>query len=211
MSRLFVGTFLDEKDQEKFAPLPQKNGHLEDLWKRKTRWVKAVKLHLTWIFLGEVEDELVPKVSSTLKKILRERKHPKNEQISIDFSALKVWPTPRKPRMIVLSNEPGPKEVLSLARTLRTGLIPFYSEETEQEHNQEFRPHITLLRLDRRKDEDKKIGPNISPKVDPSVIHAIDGVIPVHLKVNNICLVKSHLGEGNNDYEVLERFALDGR
>ena len=208
MSRLFVGTFLDHEDQEKLSILRDQNSHLDELWQRKTRWVRASKLHLTWLFLGNVQDELIPKVAQTLDKVLKDRRRVGSEKIALSFSKIEVWPAPRKPRMIVLSNNPTPIAVSSLARTIRTGLIPFYTEEAEQEENRDFRPHITLVRLDRRNEEQPKTYPNIAPKVDAGAIHNLKDLLPVELEIKNVCLIQSHLGKGSNDYEILEKFPI---
>lgn len=215
MPRLFIGTFISRTEQQKLSVLPRQNEHLETFWRRKPRWVKPEKLHLTWLFLGDVDENLVGKVGSTLHKVLYERgvtqDDTEKKDLLIEFTKPEVWPSSRKPRMIVLTNQAKAPDLHALARTIRTGLIPFYTEETEQEHNQEFRPHITILRLDRRvENPPEKIAfqQKVDPRVEPSAINSLAEVLPVRLRVTEVCLIESHLG--GHDYKVLETVRIPG-
>lgn len=212
MPRLFIGTFLNREDQRKLAVLPSDNEHLENLWQRKPRWVKPAKLHITWLFLGSVEDSLVAKVGSTLHKIIYERYKMQNEEdrqdLFMEFNKPEVWPNSRKPRLIVIANKPIPREVESLSRTIRTGLIPFYTEQTEKEHNQDFKPHVTLLRLDRRIETpaEKLDIHRVETRVDTGAINSLDEALPIRLKVDEVCLVESQVG--GFDYKILDTVRL---
>ncbi len=210
MPKLFIGTFLTQADQQRLATLPGANEHLESLWERKLRWVRPVNLHITWLFLGSVDPKLVSKLSSTLHKIVYERSKIDDDrgEVVMDFTKPSVWPNSRKARVIVVENQPVPTKVENLARAIRTGLIPFYTAQTEQEHNQEFKPHITLMRLDRRVETpaEKLAFHRVEMRVDPKSINSLDELLPIHLAVNNVCLVESD-GEGG-DYKILDTVSL---
>ena len=210
MPKLFIGTFLTQADQQRLASLPGDNEHLESLWERKLRWVRPVNLHITWLFLGSVDPKLVSKLSSTLHKIVYERSKIDDDrgEVVMDFTKPSVWPNSRKARVIVVENQPIPARVENLARAIRTGLIPFYTEQTEQEHNQEFKPHITLMRLDRRVETpaEKLAFHRVEMRVDPKSINSLDELLPIHLAVENVCLVES-VGEGG-DYKILDAVNL---
>jgi 2'-5' RNA ligase len=183
---------------------------LETLWERKLHWVRPVNLHVTWLFLGSVDQKLVSKVGSTLHKIVYERSRIDDDrgEVVIDFSKPSVFPNSRKARVLVIENQPIPKKVESLARAIRTGLIPFYTEQTEKEHNQDFKPHVTLMRLDRRVETpaEKLAFHRVEVRVDPSAINSLDDLLPIHLAVENVCLVESDNKGG--DYKILDTVSL---
>ncbi len=210
MPKLFIGTFLSQSDQKTLAALPGSNAHLDSLWARKLRWVRPVNLHITWLYLGAVEQSLVSKVNSTLHKIIYERNKIVEDRapIQVDFSKPAVWPDSRKARVLVVESHPVSAQVEQLARSIRTGLIPFYSEVTEKEHNQEFRPHVTLMRLDRRVETpaEKLSFHRVDMKVDPNEINSLDEVLPIRLTVKTVCVVESD-GKGG-DYKILETVPL---
>jgi len=210
MPKLFIATFLTQQDQQKLAVLPGENEHLESLWDRKLRWVRPVNMHITWLFLGAVDQKLVSKVGSTLHKIIYERSKIDDDrgEVVMDFAKLSTYPNSRKTRVIVIENHPIPKKVESLARAIRTGLIPFYTEQTEKEHNQEFRPHITLIRLDRRVETpaEKLAFHRVEMRIDPSAINSLDELLPIQLAVENVCLVESD--DKGGDYKILDTVSL---
>lgn len=210
MPRLFIGTFLKPQDQQKLAALPGANAHLETLWERKLRWVRPVNLHITWLYLGSVDPTLVSKVSSTLHKIIYQRNKIEEDRgdVVMNFSKPSVWPNSRKARVIVVESQPIGRQVEHLARAIRTGLIPFYSEVTEKEHNQEFKPHVTLMRLDRRVETpaEKLSFHRVEMRVEPTAINSLDEVLPIRLTIENICLVESD-GKGG-DYKILDTVSL---
>ncbi|MBS2002913.1 MAG: RNA 2',3'-cyclic phosphodiesterase [Cyanobacteria bacterium SZAS LIN-5] len=212
MPKLFIGTFLKEADQQRLAKLPGLNEHLETVWARKIRWVKPVNLHITWLYLGDVDRSLVSKVSSTLQKVIYERNKIVEDRgdVTMSFAKPSVWPDSRKARVLVVESQPVTSKVEQLARSIRTGLIPFYSEVTEKEHNQEFRPHVTLIRLDRRVETpaEKLSFHRVEMRVNPNEINSLDEVLPIELTVENVCLVESD-GKGG-DYRILDSVKLSG-
>lgn len=203
---------MTEADQQRLARLPGLNEHLETVWARKLRWVKPINLHITWLYLGAVDRSLVSKVSSTLQKVVYERNKIVEDRgdVTMSFSKPSVWPDSRKARVLVVESHPVTSKVEQLARSIRTGLIPFYSEVTEKEHNQEFRPHVTLIRLDRRVETpaEKLSFHRVEMRVDPNEINSLDEVLPIELTVENVCLVESD-GKGG-DYRILDSVKLSG-
>ena len=76
MARLFVGTFLGQEEKERIALASQENidGPV------KLRWAKVEKLHVTWLFLGDVAEDLIPSVTDALSRSLVEFKQQADEQ-----------------------------------------------------------------------------------------------------------------------------------
>jgi 2'-5' RNA ligase len=212
MPRLFIGTFVNQPEQDKLAKIAAANKDLEKIWHRRPRWVASEKLHVTWLFLGNVDAHLIAKVRSTLTKVIHERNLGRADEertFTMEFSKPEVWPSARRPRVLVVANQPVSKAAYTLGRSIRTGLIPFYSEETELEHNLEFKPHVTLMHLDRRHEASpaKGLATSVPPRVEPSALREIELYLPIQLDVTEVCLIESH---GGKEYKVLERVSLTG-
>ena len=91
MPRLFIGTFLSPNQQDKLGHLQDYGQRLESCWQRKIRWIKTKKLHLTWVFLGEQNQENIPELVALLSNTLR-----KKQAMSINYEQVEFWPTVRK-------------------------------------------------------------------------------------------------------------------
>jgi len=211
MPRLFIATFLSDQEQARFAALPADNEHLEPEWQRKPRWIKPNKLHITWFFLGSVEASLVDQITTTLQKLILQRSRGMangEATFTLEFNKPEVWPSSFRPRLIAIANKPISREAASLSYSIRTALIPFFTEETEQERNQEFKPHLTLLRLDRRDENptDKLDFNSLTPKVDPKSIRKLPDYLPVKVPIEQICLVESQVS--GHYYKILETVKL---
>jgi 2'-5' RNA ligase len=212
MPRLFIGTFLNDAEQARLASLPAENDHLEHNWQRKPRWIKPDQLHVTWLFLGNVDKSLIDKVTSALQKLVLERRMalPKDDEktFTLEFNKPEVWPSARRPRIMVIASKPISSSANSLARSIRTGLIPFYTKETEQEQNLEFKPHVSLIRLDRRDENpnDKLVFNTVTPRVDPQTINKLGNYLPIKVPVEDVCLIESQVS--GHYYKIIERVSL---
>lgn len=203
MSRLFIGTFVSESDQQKIATLQQQNQTLEETWERKLRWVKPEKIHMTWIFLGSVSADLVQPISDMLSNLVSKElsKHTSRDPLKIEFDHAEIWPDSRKPRQVVLRPNAVDERILQIAKTLRTGLLEFYFEQSQKEEVRTFKPHLTMLRVERRQ-ESGRFSRGSSPRPKLSDIKGMDAVTPLVLDLNKIALIESQIGKGAS-YKVL--------
>ncbi len=202
MGRLFVGTFLQPAERDELAALPADYPQLEQLVNRKIRWVKPKKLHMTWIFLGNVEESKISSVIREFEKCVGQFRAKQNGQpaLEIAFDLPTLWPNKKEPRHFVLAATEPSENFLSLASTIRQSLKQFGDSDQEEK----FRPHVTLLRVDSH-----PVDPRVNPKqvawseFAQTVIDAASQVTPLHLSLDRIDLIESHLGQGADAYESL--------
>ncbi|HEY9775099.1 MAG TPA: RNA 2',3'-cyclic phosphodiesterase [Planktothrix sp.] len=208
MSRLFIATFASEKYQRQLAEVQLQNPDLEAVWRRKIRWVKPERLHMTWVFLGTVSNDLIQPISDMMSNLITNElgREPDKAPMKIIFDKAEVWPDQRKPRQIVLRPSDVDNRILSLARTVRTGLLEFYFDQLQKEEFRSFKPHITLLRVERRQ-ETQKFPRTPGIKLKPSDIVELDDALPVVLNLDKIVLVESHMGK-NSSYQVLHEVPM---
>jgi len=102
------------------------------------RWVKEENLHITLQFLAEVKNDDLPHLINTV----REEIEGKVKKMSLAFGALRLFPNPYRPRVIVLDLDP-PEVLAELAARIGAGIIrAHYSIDTRP-----FRGHLTLGRI----------------------------------------------------------------
>jgi 2'-5' RNA ligase len=194
MPRLFVGTFLAPDQQERLAQLASEDEKLGGLWHRKLRWVKPKKLHLTWYFLGTVEDPAIPAIKERLLEAVSEL-----PGSALRYDTLEIWPSAKMPRQFVLTPSVVPDEVNNIVGNVRTslkGLVPDPDYKT-------FKPHITLMRFDRLPANRPKGSPvNIPADFPPPEI------LPIEHRIASVCLIQSHLGGAADEYESIQTIEL---
>jgi 2'-5' RNA ligase len=177
--RLFVGTFLPENDRAALLVDAESDERLSALWNRKIRWVRPDKLHLTWLFLGKVDDALVPELQLKVAEIFRDA-----SPMDLHYSKPTLWPSARNARVFVLEPETVPDQLMQLAERCRKELKP-YAEKIDLK----YRPHITLARMD--SSSHKRIA---VPDWFPPLKH-----LPLHHHIDRVDIIESHL-TGNKDY-----------
>ncbi len=187
--RLFVGTFLTEADQQRLGALRQYDERLCETWKRKIRFVAAEKLHLTWLFLGNVEEESVAEIESRLSKIVQRHEH-----LTLNYERAAFWPNDKRPRSLVLVPPNVPPAVHSLASDIKTELREFL--EKEDKHG--YRPHVTLMRFGE--------GPRLRIQLPDWV--PLERQLPLVHSIGQIDLIESHMGQAKQSYVSTRSFAL---
>ncbi|HEY9786244.1 MAG TPA: RNA 2',3'-cyclic phosphodiesterase [Candidatus Obscuribacterales bacterium] len=200
-ARLFVGTFLPASAQESLESLTTANQSLGELWQHKLRWVKRAKLHITWLFLGNVDQSLIPALSEAIEKcVFAFASAHKGEHLTIEYDRIECWPSQKKPRLIVLTPSHPQRPIIELGKQIRSHLAHF----AEQEEDKEFRPHVTLARAQATL---VKGSPLAARKASVSDIKSPSGLFPLKQEISEISLIESHLGAGDQ-YEEIARFEL---
>ncbi|MBC7191993.1 RNA 2',3'-cyclic phosphodiesterase [Marinobacter sp.] len=101
------------------------------------KWQSAAQLHLTVLFLGNVEEEQVPAVCHSVADI-------QAEPFSLQVTGLGCFGRPRRPRNLWAGIQPeAPVARLHKALQRRMQKLGFATE------NRAFHPHITLARFKR--------------------------------------------------------------
>ncbi|MCK5110322.1 MAG: RNA 2',3'-cyclic phosphodiesterase [Arcobacteraceae bacterium] len=164
MSRLFIGTFATLENYEllKYELEPFFEG----------RWVKEKNLHITFKFLGEVQD--VNLIIEKLKNI----SYPKKQ--TIIFKRFRLL---NKKTLVLRSSN---KTLYKLQNIIEEYLQDDFKKE------EDFKPHITLMRIKKIKDDSYK-----------EKFKTLEASAIIKLK---ICLVQSELGVGGAKYKIIREF-----
>ncbi len=133
MKRIFIGSFITDKILKSNYHIIKKTfgGSL------KGRWAPFENLHITYKFIGNVEESQISIIKQSLTSILD-----KDENIHLIFKGFGVFPNIRNPRVFFLrvENPDGKlKEFNDLVQE-RLSLIGYEKDERP------FIPHITLKR-----------------------------------------------------------------
>ncbi len=105
------------------------------------RWASLVTMHLTILFLGEVEEPRLDPLSSALSLSLA---GPEARGCQVRVRGLGVFPDFRRPRVLWAGLEDSPPGTLSLLHDRAAGAAAGAGLATE---DRPFRPHLTLARL----------------------------------------------------------------
>ena len=133
MKRIFIGSFITDSTLKSNYHIIKKEfgGSL------KGRWTPFENFHITYKFIGNVEDSQVVTIKQSLNSLIN-----KDEDIHIIFRGFGVFPNIRNPRVFFLKveNPDGKLEEINSKIQERLALIG-YEKDTRP-----FIPHITLKR-----------------------------------------------------------------
>ena len=187
--RLFVGTFLPEADKQRLGALKEHGERLGAEWKRKLRFVREDKLHLTWLFLGYVEEQSIDEIKQRLGVLVKGQ-----GPFHLDYTKGVFWPNARFPGMLVLVPDAVPPAVAEFAALVKKELKEFL----QKDEHRGYRPHITLIRMDS--------GPRM--RMDIPEWFPLSERLPIHHSIKQVDLIESHMGHGKDSYESLQSYPL---
>jgi 2'-5' RNA ligase len=104
----------------------------------EVKWVEPENLHVTLLFLGEVEDREVPDVCRLTADCVR-----KHAPFTMTVEAVGCFPNPRRPRILWVGVGQGADELCAIHDELEAS---FDSMGVRREERR-FTPHITLGRV----------------------------------------------------------------
>lgn len=203
-ARLFVGSFLNSDSARLVSQIYDANPELSRLWDLKARFVPLPKLHLTWLFIGDVERTKVEELKSDLKRCMHDFGEMQNEidlkdsqqkNFSITYDRVEVWPNLKQPRVLVLESTTESPLIESLHAVISRTLSKYLQKDDSVQRFKKFRPHLTVCRF------------SIDHKLHARGIHrSIDdfqipeGNFPLRHEISNISLIESDLNAGPNGY-----------
>jgi 2'-5' RNA ligase len=135
--RAFIASDLSDEAQRSLrAAIDDLRG---DISAGAVRWTPVENIHLTLKFLGDVNPADVDGLKETLKKIA-----PTYPALEVKFEQLSAFPSPRRPRVIVM-NLDSTQNLFDLQKQLdrATAELGYAGDERE------FTPHLTLGRVSR--------------------------------------------------------------
>jgi 2'-5' RNA ligase len=201
MPRLFVGSFLTDEGIERLARLSAENQQLAETWRAKIRWTRGEKLHITWVFLGEVHSEAIPDLISELQTAI-DSLASVLKPLTISYDTIELWPNERQAALAVLTPSSPPNDTFKLVDAVKRAVGKFISPTQKQHEFKTFRPHLTLLRFS---DGQRRRSP--LPKTSDVIIDKT--ILPVVHEIRDLHLIESAPGSKSNEYRSLAQFSLD--
>ena len=157
----------------------------------EVKWVETENLHLTLLFLGEVDDRDVPAVCRAVADRCRE-----HAPFPMSVANVGCFGNPRRPRTIWIGIGEGASEVVTLHDGLEETLLELgcYRREDRQ-----FTPHITLGRVKHEGGSVDALAALLAKKTDWQ-----GGEVSVH----EVLVMSSELTPQGPIYSVLSRAKL---
>lgn len=207
MPRLFVGTFLSEEGAGKLARLASANANLDRLWNTKVRWVGENKLHITWLFLGEINSEIMPDLQSALGDAVQALKAKGScENLILRYDRIELWPTERKAKLAVITPATVPDQIEVIASSIKASLKKFVPADQQMHEHKSFKPHLTAFRFSRDFNRAKhSLG---ATSIRTADIAIPDDIFPIEHPIAEIALIESDMGKQMQGYERLFSFDL---
>ncbi len=153
------------------------------------RWVKPATMHLTLNFLGDVEEDLIPRIIESMNSAVRGCR-----PFRMNLSGIGAFPNSRNPRVIWI----GIREESGVLGRLAAELEKLLSGIGIEPEEHPFSPHLTLGRVKERGDR-----------------NVFDGVLTVFkdqnaggVQVDGICLMRSDLTPQGPIYSALHHVEL---
>jgi len=154
------------------------------------KWTRPDNIHLTLLFLGEVEELEVVSICRVVQQ--RARRH---APFGIDVAGLGAFPNARRPKILWAGITDGAAELRALHTDLEEGLLDLGCYRRE---DREYTPHLTLGRLS-HDDRAAGWGPVLAEHADWQ-----GGSTPV----DEVLVMASEMRKGGPEYTVLGRGAL---
>jgi 2'-5' RNA ligase len=105
----------------------------------QVKWVEPENLHLTLLFLGEVDERDVPPVCQAVSDAAA-----KQSAFTMTVESAGCFPNPRRPRVLWVGISAGSQEVCALHDALEQPLLDLGCYRRE---DRKYTPHITLGRI----------------------------------------------------------------
>jgi 2'-5' RNA ligase len=157
------------------------------------KWVEPANLHLTLLFLGEVDAREVPEVCTAVADGAKEF-----APFSITLSGAGAFPTPRHPRILIVHVSDGASELIALHNAIEQRLLDLGSYRRE---DRPFKPHLTIGRVRGRVEGDELSG----------AIRQFEKWEGGQSQVHEVLVMSSELRSTGPEYTVLSRARLKGK
>jgi RNA 2',3'-cyclic 3'-phosphodiesterase len=133
--RTFIGVDIGKSIRERAVALQ------ETLARTGTdvKWVEPENLHVTLLFLGEVDDREVPAVC----RVVAEQTH-QHPAFMMNIQSAGCFPNLRRPRILWIGVGEGTQELCAVHDSLETPLLELGCYRREE---RQYTPHITLGRV----------------------------------------------------------------
>ncbi|MBU2498127.1 MAG: RNA 2',3'-cyclic phosphodiesterase, partial [Proteobacteria bacterium] len=155
-------------------------------------WVKPENIHLTIVFLGNIETEEIESVGGAVQKVCMEHR-----PFPLSLKPMGCFPNSRRPRVIWLGLEGDLERMSRFRDEIQQELKPFGIKEEERP----LKPHLTLGRFKKPNRMEAQLNKLMSYYADLSS--------PV-CSLHELILFKSDLRPGGAVYTKMKSFPLAG-
>ncbi|RIL07730.1 MAG: RNA 2',3'-cyclic phosphodiesterase [Proteobacteria bacterium] len=152
------------------------------------RWSRPEAYHVTLRFLGATPHARVADVAAAVRAAVRDV-----APFSLRLGALHGFPTPRRPRVVVLDLEP-PDAIVAVAARVESAVV----EAGFAPEARGFHPHVTLGRVKER----ARRAPRLHATLGPAD--------PAPFRVEQVVFFRSELAPAGSRYTPLQRIPLGG-
>jgi len=156
------------------------------------KWVRPEGVHLTVVFLGTLDEGVLPDMKETVRAVAR-----KHGPFRVSLKGSGFFPNRRRPRVVWIGLEGDFDRMGALRDELQESLAPFGIKQERRP----FRPHLTLGRFRREG--------RVSGELERAVAGREDLSSPP-FDLTELVLFKSDLRPGGALYTKLESFPLAG-
>jgi len=104
----------------------------------RVSWVKTDNIHLTLQFLGDVETDMIKKISKILTEIAK-----KIPSFDLEVQGIGCFPNNKKPRVLWVGCQDASGQLQDLVIAIRNALLPLGFEPERRD----FSAHLTLGRI----------------------------------------------------------------
>ncbi|HMC65603.1 MAG TPA: RNA 2',3'-cyclic phosphodiesterase [Gemmataceae bacterium] len=184
--RTFVAVDLDKSIRDRTVALQEALARSGT----EVKWVEPENLHVTLLFLGEVEDRTVPAVCRVVVD-----EAAKHAAFAMSVETAGCYPSPRRPRVLWVGLGRGAQELCALHDALEPPLLELGCYRREE---RQYSPHITLGRVKSDRPTDKL----------SAALATYAGWKCGEGNVSEVLVLSSKLGSGGPEYAVLARAKL---
>ncbi len=158
----------------------------------EVKWVESENIHVTLLFLGEVEDRTVPEVCRVVAEVTADL-----APFEMSVEGVGCFPSPRRPKTLWVGVGAGRQELVGLHDALEPPLLDLGCYRREE---RQYTPHITLGRVK---------GPTGTEQLATALARRADWR-GGQVRVREILVMSSELRPEGPTYTVLGRGKLGG-
>lgn len=185
MVRVFVGFFVTKRIQEAVEKLQaQAEGFI------RGKWVEPQNFHITFQFIGEVEQERLVDLLKSLQEVAKGLK-----PIKVKYRGLGVFPNLDRARVLWIGVAEGHRQLIDMAKSI----VKANKQIGIRDEGKPFYPHVTVCRI---KEFEKKALKNLLRQHENTSFGEDF--------IDRIALIKSSLTSVGPIYTVIEEFYLNG-
>jgi 2'-5' RNA ligase len=185
-TRTFIAIALDDAVRARLVALQEELAQAAP----DVKWTEPENLHVTLLFLGEVDDRDLPGVCRAAQAAVRA-----TPAFSVTVEGAGCFPNPRRPRVLWVGLGPGQENVVAIHDALEAPLLDLGCYRREE---RQYTPHITLGRVKGERANDQ-LAPTLATHRAWSA-----GEQPV----SEIHVMGSHLTPHGPEYTVIGRAKL---